>query len=201
MATGFRFSDGSVEAEFIEDMKTLRALDESQLTELVELCLRFLSAADASALIEGAQEYAERHGINTGVLKTTMRALLLFFKGAARKHLTHVLVKEDLQRFNLEEEKAAAVATLWHSHLLVLSRNIADQTLSVNKLLDMDWRFGVSSSSSELQQVGRTFLELRLQVEKGEGQSESKVMELSLSQFYALLQEMEKAKASMEFLS
>eukprot|EP00961_Rhodomonas_salina_P191852 2588903-Rhodomonas_salina.1 len=89
--TAYRFSDGHVEAEFVEvrekddadllivssscfpvflshfslspppaafnssqfflDMRTLRALDDSQLAELVELCLRFLSAADASTLI------------------------------------------------------------------------------------------------------------------------------------------------------
>ena len=67
----------------------------------------------------------------------------------------------------------------------------------------MDWRFGVTSSSSELkqvqptqcwerfvrkEQVGRTFLQLRLQLDKGNGAIETTNMELSLPQFYEFLQ-------------
>jgi hypothetical protein len=49
--------------------------------------------------IDGAQAFAEEHGINTSALKSTLLAMLVFFKGAARKHLTHDLVKQDMERF------------------------------------------------------------------------------------------------------
>ena len=201
-ATGFRFCDAeSMDITLLDDMKALRSLTSQQLSDVVQLCLDFLSSSDAAALSGGVTEFGEKHGITLNELRTTLRALLLFLKAAARKHLSQAFVQEDLVRFGLSEDSAAAVARQWHSHSLLLSRVIADQTLTANKLVDMDWRFGVSPSSSELQEVGQTFLELRLQVDKGGGHREATTMQLSLPQFYDFIQEMEKAKASMEFLS
>ncbi len=39
-----------------------------------------------------------------------------------------------------------------------------DQSLLVNRVVDMDWRFGVTAASSELAQAGSTFLQLKLVV-------------------------------------
>lgn len=200
-SSGFRFQDGVVEEDILKDLKSLKALSAKQLHDLVSMSLDFLTSTDASALVERAQEFAQEHEINLTALKSTLRGLLMFFKGAARKHLSKALVHDDLLLFGLAEEQAAEVAKLWHAHLQSLSSSIADHALKVNKLVDMDWRFGVSSASSELQQVGRTFLQLRLQLDKGGGQTQTSCMELTLPQFYEFLQEMEKAKASMEFLS
>lgn len=46
------------------------------------------------------------------------------------------------------------------------------QTLSVNQLVDMEWRFGVTASSNEAQRVGSSFLQLRLLVNKGNANEE-----------------------------
>ena len=74
---------------------------------------------------EGAAEFGGKHGVKMSALKaspptrplplseessetptrpaspvqTTLRALLIFFKGAARKHLSQAFVQEDLVRF------------------------------------------------------------------------------------------------------
>ncbi len=53
----------------------------------------------------------------------------------------------------LAEGKAAAVASQWNKYLSSLSRSMVDQTFSVNKLEDLEWRFGVTAASSELEQV------------------------------------------------
>lgn len=42
----------------------------------------------------------------------------------------------------ISEEKASAVAAKWRTGLADLSRTAAGQTLTVNELVDMDWRFG-----------------------------------------------------------
>ena len=49
-------------------------------------------AAKASALVDKAQEFADANEINLSALKGTLRSVLLFFKGAARKHLSKALV-------------------------------------------------------------------------------------------------------------
>lgn len=46
------------------------------------------------------------------------------------------------------------------------------QTLSVNQLVDMEWRFGVTASSNEVQRVGSSFLQLRLLINKGNAKEE-----------------------------
>ena len=117
----------------------------------------------------------------------------------------------------------------WGSRLAVISRSAVGQTLSVNQLVDMEWRFGVTASSNEAQRVGSSFLQLRLLINKGNTNEEVFMggwgslchsrtrppagsccatsiiclcpAELTLPQFYSFLHEMEKAKASLEFLS
>jgi hypothetical protein len=42
----------------------------------------------------------------------------------------------------LAEDKAEKAEQLWKRHYLDLSRAASEQTLMVNELVDMDWRFG-----------------------------------------------------------
>nr|ACI68902.1 COMM domain-containing protein 7 [Salmo salar] len=65
---------------------------------------------------------------------------------------------------------------------------------------DMEWKFGVTVGTSELQKVGNTFLQLKLVIRKGNS-TENVYMELTLPQFYNFLHEMERAKASMDCFS
>uniref|UniRef100_A0A671Z1J1 COMM domain containing 7 n=1 Tax=Sparus aurata TaxID=8175 RepID=A0A671Z1J1_SPAAU len=85
-------------------------------------------------------------------------------------------------------------------HYAALSRLAVRQTLMVNQLVDMEWKFGVTVGTSEVQKVGNIFLQLKLVVRKGNS-TENVYMELTLPQFYNFLHEMERAKASMECFS
>ncbi len=50
-----------------------------------------------------------------------------------------------------------------------LSRLAAGQSLTVNQLVDMEWRFGVTAADSDIKKVGNTFLQLKLVLDKGVG--------------------------------
>lgn len=67
-----------------------------------------------------------------------------------------------------------------------------------NRVVDVDWKFGVTAASSEKSQVGKTFLQLKITVDTGNGLKNIH-MEMSLSQFYAFLHELEKAKTSLQY--
>ena len=73
------------------------------------------------------------------------------------------------------------------------------QTLRVNQLLDMQWRFGVTSSNSEIRHLGSTFLQMMLTLDMGNTEKQVR-LELTLPQFYEFLAQMEKAKAMCDFL-
>ncbi|XP_039280841.1 COMM domain-containing protein 7-like [Nilaparvata lugens] len=65
---------------------------------------------------------------------------------------------------------------------------------------DMDWQFGVTAACSNKEQVGKTFFYLKLNVESEDGSQRAVHMEMSLSQFYSFLHQLEKAKNSLDFL-
>ena len=60
----------------------------------------------------------------------------------------------------------------------------------------MQWRFGVTSGSSEIRRSGKTFLQMKLTLNDGAA-SEDVFAELSLSQFFALMKGLQAAKASL----
>jgi len=83
---------------------------------------------------------------------------------------------------------------------IIMSTESLKQTLSMNQLVDMEWKFGVTAASSETNKVSNSFLQLKLVVNKGNVR-ENVYMELTLPQFYSFLHEMEKARASLEIMS
>uniref|UniRef100_A0A3B5AD90 COMM domain containing 7 n=1 Tax=Stegastes partitus TaxID=144197 RepID=A0A3B5AD90_9TELE len=123
------------------------------------------------------------------------RLTFVFFSslGALKKNLTAEQIREDLLTLGLNPPS-------WAEHQAALCRLALGQTLTVNQLVDMEWKFGVTVGTSEIQKVGNIFLQLKLVVRKGNS-TENVYMELTLPQFYNFLHEMERAKASMECFS
>ncbi|KAJ5067603.1 comm domain-containing protein [Anaeramoeba ignava] len=72
----------------------------------------------------------------------------------------------------------------------------------------MDWRFGVTSSTSEIEQLGTTFLQMKLVIENETNLNQNNSnslrsmvhMELDLPQFYSFLKEMQKANTNLQML-
>ena len=60
----------------------------------------------------------------------------------------------------------------WKTNLPSMSRVAAGQSLTVNQLVDMEWRFGVTAADSDIKKVGNTFLQLKLVLNKGAGTEE-----------------------------
>ena len=48
---------------------------------------------------EGAESFAEEHGVSAAALRPPLLALLVFFKAAARRSMSVDLVKLDMERF------------------------------------------------------------------------------------------------------
>jgi len=117
-----------------------------------------------------------------------------------KQNLSPQYFRDDLVTFGLPEEKANVVALKWKQSFIELSRTAIGQTLNVNELLDIDWRFGVTASNSDLSEVGKTFLQLKLVLNKV-NKRENVHMELTIPQFYEFLHEMEVAKQNIEYFT
>uniref|UniRef100_A0A3Q1G730 COMM domain containing 7 n=1 Tax=Acanthochromis polyacanthus TaxID=80966 RepID=A0A3Q1G730_9TELE len=183
------------------DFQNLNKLNEQQFHRLVEILFRFLlEPKETERFMQQLSEFAAEHGMSSGPLRSLMKSVLLVPQGALKKNLTAEQIKEDLLTLGLNDDKAAHFSQQWAEHQAALCRLALGQTLMVNQLLDMEWKFGVTVGTSEIQKVGNIFLQLKLVVRKGNS-TENVYMELTLPQFYNFLHEMERAKASMECFS
>ncbi|XP_036389538.1 COMM domain-containing protein 7 [Megalops cyprinoides] len=183
------------------DFQNLNKFSEQQFVSLTEILFRFLiEPKETDRFMQQLSEFAGENGMSAGPLRNLVKSVLLVPHGALKKNLNADQVKEDLVTLGLNEDKAIHFSNQWKVHYPVLSRLAVGQTLMVNQLVDMEWKFGVTVGTSELQKVGNIFLQLKLVIRKGNS-TENVYMELTLPQFYNFLHEMERAKASMDCFS
>ncbi|XP_068161793.1 COMM domain-containing protein 7 [Antennarius striatus] len=183
------------------DFQNLNKLNEPQFFRLIEILFQFLlEPKEIEQFMQRLSQFAGEHGMSVGPLRNLMKSVLLVPQGALKRNLTVEQMEEDLGSLGLSKDKAAHFSQQWGEHYAALSRLAVRQTLMVNQLVDMEWKFGVTVGTSELQKVGNIFLQLKLVVRKGNS-TENVYMELTLPQFYNFLHEMERAKASMECFS
>lgn len=183
------------------DFQNLNKFSEQQFVSLTDIIFQFLvNPKEADRFLQQLSEFAGENGMSPGPLRNLVKSVLLLPHGALKKALNADQVKEDLITLGLNEDKASHFSDQWKAHYPVLSRLAVGQTLMVNQLVDMEWKFGVTVGTSELQKVGNIFLQLKLVVRKGNS-TENVYMELTLPQFYNFLHEMERAKASMDCFS
>ncbi|KAG7472347.1 hypothetical protein MATL_G00107930 [Megalops atlanticus] len=183
------------------DFQNLNKFSEQQFVSLTEILFRFLiEPKETDRFMQQLSEFAGENGMSASPLRNLVKSVLLVPHGALKKNLNADQVKEDLVTLGLNEDKAIHFSNQWKVHYPVLSRLAVGQTLMVNQLVDMEWKFGVTVGTSELQKVGNIFLQLKLVIRKGNS-TENVYMELTLPQFYNFLHEMERAKASMDCFS
>jgi len=160
--------------------------------------MAFLSAPDQGSSLE---IFAKENGVGLKALKNTMGGFLFFLTECVKKNMSSAHVKEDLINLGLKSSHSIIVSSIWQERYSSLSLSMIQKTLTVNELVDMEWKFGVTASSSELNQVGTCFLQIKLVIDRGNNKLENVLMELSLPQFYQFLQQMQTASRHCTNLS
>ncbi|CAL1539039.1 unnamed protein product [Lymnaea stagnalis] len=200
MASTFHFTKETPPDSMFSDFQALNKFQNELFSQLVQFAFHFLLEPSKSArLMTQLEEFAQENSIGVGPLRNVFKSLVSLPNSALKKSLSPQQLQEDLQTLGLSEEKSQLVASQFEANLLTLSKGALSQTLMVNQLVDIEWKFGVTASSSELDKVGNTFLQLKLVINTGNG-TKNVYLELTLPQFYSFLHEMEKAKASLEYL-
>ncbi|XP_075882974.1 COMM domain-containing protein 7 [Nelusetta ayraudi] len=195
------FSSDAVPDAVCSDFQNLNKFTEQQFVRLLEILFQFLlEPKETDRFMQQLGEFAGAHGMGAAPLRNLMKSVLLVPQGGLKKNLRAEQIRDDLTTLGLNEDKASVFSQQWAEHHAALSRLAVGQTLMVNQLVDMEWKFGVTVGTSEVQKLGNIFLQLKLVVRKGNC-TENVYMELTLPQFYNFLHEMERAKASMECFS
>lgn len=148
------------------------------------------------------------------MLKTLVRGLIVFLQGGVtivlylnvNSHLQRAAMKDGWSAADLESQcrslsleplATRTIVKIWQRKAPQMVSTLLSKTIKANRLIDLDWSFGVTAASDDSDQVGKTYLQLKLTFE---GQK-NVFMELSLDQFYQFLAQMENCKSYLDFVS
>uniref|UniRef100_A0A8C5PUU1 COMM domain containing 7 n=1 Tax=Leptobrachium leishanense TaxID=445787 RepID=A0A8C5PUU1_9ANUR len=180
------------------DMQNLRQLSGEQVSRFCKVVFSFLKEQEeAEHFSSQLNEFAKDNGIGLGPLKSIVKSVLLVLNGALKRSVSAEQLRADFLALGLDEDRAGRFADEWSCDASALTQLKVGRTLSINQLVDMEWKFGVTAASSELEKAGSIFLQLKMVVKKGH-RTEPVYVELTLPQFYSFLHEMERAKCSLE---
>ncbi|XP_017890361.1 COMM domain-containing protein 7-like [Ceratina calcarata] len=70
---------------------------------------------------------------------------------------------------------------------------------NITKITDISWRFGVTAASNESDNMGKSFLQLKLNLEEN-GKIQNVFVEMTINEFYKFLHALEKAKCNLDLL-
>lgn len=198
-----------LEQQLAADLVPLQKLSKEQASELLHLILGFVvepSRGDFQADLGAySAKLAEASApVDTKALKGLVKALLIFFQGSMQAGLVVPQLEARCAALGLSPELISAVAAQWHLFETRLVTSLLSKTIKENRLVDMDWSFGVTASSNDCDQVGKTFLQIKLTIDRGDvSQTAHDVvfMELSLEQFYQFLSSLERCQSYVELVA
>jgi len=185
----------------IDYLQKAPQLEINQLSGIITAVLNFLSSSQGDQFMNTLQSLSQDLGIGLAVLKQLSRAFIMFFKGAFQNNLNTSQLTEDLTQLGFSGDQISAIQQLWKKNIMGLSSSALGKTLMVNQLILPEWKFGITASSKDLKDVGGTFMQLKLILDRGDGQKEYEYVEMTVPQFYQFFATMEKAKAQMDFFS
>lgn len=100
----------------------------------------------------------------------------------------------------LVEIATKIISKLWRRRFALITSSLLSRSITNNQLVDMEWTFGVTAASDDCDNVGKTYLQLKLILE-GENGRKTIFIELSLDQFYQFLASMEKCRSYLDYVS
>jgi hypothetical protein len=190
--------------EFLSDIQLAQNIPLEVFKQIVQASRQILTGetelTTVELLVEALSPLAEKAEISAIKLSNVVRSLAILLQGAIKRNLKIETLMEDCDSLGLDENRVKYVGGTFKKYFVAISRGVLSQTLSVNPLKDLDWRFGVTASSSEVKEVGRTYLQLKLTLDRGDGLRDVFV-ELTLQQFYDLLHQLESAKQTLDFFT
>ncbi|XP_076811722.1 COMM domain-containing protein 7-like isoform X1 [Clavelina lepadiformis] len=192
--TSLHFSDAHPPTQFYVDAKFANSLNNQQYEDILSRLFAFTHNPDlGSDLGSNLQHYCLTESLPVSSVKDLFKTLLIVARGATKNKLTGGQLYSDLQRLGLDAGRANLFCQTWKDQ-----SEVSDQfsKLDLKRLVDLEWKFGVTAASSELHRVGNCYIQLKMVVTK-DSKRESVLMELSLPQFYTFMHEMETAKLEM----
>jgi COMM domain containing 7 len=110
-------------------------------------------------------------------------------------------MEERCQSTGLSSSRANIIYKRWKDRYREITSSLLSRVMSANRLVDMDWSFGVTVASSDANQVGKTYVQLKLVIDQAGDGPRTHFVELSVDQFYQFLGALESCKQHLDYIS
>ncbi|XP_069976512.1 COMM domain-containing protein 7 [Penaeus vannamei] len=141
--------------------------------------------------------YSVQHQKDTLELKSARIAKLL-------EHLHETNSDQDLAKLLTSSGLRKEIVNIITSQSEHIRKLMSSRILLNNpreQLIDLQWKFGVVAGSSSKGEAGRTFVQVKIVSKSPSGAVKARHVEVSLKKFYDFLHQLEKAKATLEYMN
>ncbi len=171
------------------------------LNRVTTLSLNMIIDASSIDFAAEVADISATCGQKPGIIKSLFRELLMEFQTVMKGGKgVGQLETRLISSLDMPQDIASGVCTIWRENQGRISSSLLSKTLKANALVDLDWNFGVTASTSELDRSGSAYLQLKMTVDKGDGTKDI-FLELSVDQFYNFLSSMEQCKRFLDMVA
>eukprot|EP01031_Cornospumella_fuschlensis_P030137 gene30137-36406_t len=173
-----------------------------QLAKVVSSTLSFLlQPAKDEYTNELAEIAGECSNISGPQFRQLSQGLIILLQSLLENGADSNNLKERCVSLGLTASAITTISSCWNAWAGKIATHLVSKVIAQNKLVDLDWTFGVTASSDDCDHVGKTYLQLKLTLEQDNGKKRPVFMELTLDQFYQFLASLEKCRSFLDYVS
>lgn len=137
----------------------------------------------------------------SGDIKASVAVLSFIFSSVAKHDVDIESLSSELQQLGLPKEHTMGLCKAYEDKHSALQEQLKELSLRLGRLEAVSWRVDYTLSSSELREVNKPCVQLKLQVQGAEsGVSETTVVSVSTDKFRVLLFELKQAQSLLNAL-
>ncbi|CAN9499338.1 unnamed protein product [Ophioblennius macclurei] len=136
----------------------------------------------------------------SGDVKASIAVLSFILSSAAKHDVDSESLSSELQQLGLPKEHTMGLCKSYEDKHSALQDKLRETSLRLNRLESVSWRVDYTLSSSELSEVNKPEIHLKLQTKRTDSTTDTTVVTVSADKFRVLLTELKQAQAMMNAL-
>eukprot|EP00122_Pirum_gemmata_P002402 Pgem_evm1s2160 len=158
----------------LKSFNQLKCLSRKYFKAVLRNIFEFFSLGDKDTFNENLKLIiSDSSGeIESDALEKLCSGVMSYFMAAFKHFLVTSEIESDLKRLGLKDDQIKDISVFLESDQLKLKSCTQISNLDVNKLVDLDWKFGITTGTSEKRTSDQTFIQLKLRIDRGNNRIE-----------------------------
>jgi hypothetical protein len=183
----------------LAELSPLNSLSAEQYSTFITILFEYLIGVPTNATQEPYEKFSLF--LSTENLKKGFEGLFFnlieFFMVSIKHRRSSEYIYTSTKNNSLQEDYVMQLKNAYGRHLTVITTLFDENVFKLTKLIDLEWKFGITTANSSLNTVGTCFLQLKLSTIQN-GEKRDVVVEMTLSQFYDFLTKLQQAATEIQ---